>query len=726
MRNKNNAYLKDENLLTLFSLNNLIVPEIQREYVWGNNPDVLDKFLEELEGKAIPCDTCYHVHCDKNINVGFLYSYKPLYVKYETDRILDEYLIDGQQRITTLFLLLLYRATIEERLEDFLSIIRADELSFDMAFNYKVRNLTQQFILQLIKHAKDIGKDAFNFVNEIDNDRPYWFLDDYRADKTVESMVKALGSIIRIFGNPYNYYFDFLLTNIHFWHFKTEATSQGEELYITMNSRGEQLTDNEMKKARTLPANKMINYGEKWEQWQTFFWRNRKRNGNNINSDKGFDNFLACIDNYLSFTNCINMSNGESDAKINAIEKIMNGLETISDYGFQNKVAAEYPNLYLDWYKDYLNILWNEINNYSGRWDLINPKGQDEKIRADYNNKSVLRNKSMLFWPWMYYFQQVNDVNDIDLSTLIRLLHFFYIRYCCYKRSSTTIDAVVKAFIETSSKIHLYNNSEYPDEGDDYSSNIFSEEELFLSDLVCKNGDDKRIQLESLIWEIQHLPYFSDGKDVGGNTILNFVRDDEIINKEDIEFSLINFKKNIKKILTNSDSATGNIIIKELLLFYKSKDNNAFWERQSPNYYYNYETSVWKRIVRNECFLQLYKDLIDYNLDENINAPLLLLGSKRSDFFQTENILNNQLSHRKLAIIYDYLCDDSIWNNRYRNIAFNESAEGNPYGLLPNQKLRLWKLNTNFKSNYEEITLPLDWKNKLTANYPQIKIIYNP
>ena len=41
---KYNAYLKDENLLTLFSLNNMIVPEIQREYVWGNNSDVLEKF----------------------------------------------------------------------------------------------------------------------------------------------------------------------------------------------------------------------------------------------------------------------------------------------------------------------------------------------------------------------------------------------------------------------------------------------------------------------------------------------------------------------------------------------------------------------------------------------------------------------------------------------------------------------------------------------------------
>ena len=118
---QNNAYLREENLLSLFSLNRLIVPEIQREYVWGNNTDVLTQFLNDIRAKAEPCSVCHHVHAAKSMNVGFLYSYKPNYVKRSYERILDEYLIDGQQRITTLFLLLLYRASVEDRLSDFLA-----------------------------------------------------------------------------------------------------------------------------------------------------------------------------------------------------------------------------------------------------------------------------------------------------------------------------------------------------------------------------------------------------------------------------------------------------------------------------------------------------------------------------------------------------------------------------------------------------------------------------
>lgn len=253
-------------------------------------------FFLNWRKKSSPCQECHHVHTNKDINVGFLYSYKPSYVRYESDRILDEFLIDGQQRITTLFLLLLYRATIEERIDDFLAICRADEDDLHMGFNYKVRSLTQQFLIQLIRHAKDEGRSAFDFVMDLENS-PYWFLDDYKNDPTVMSMISAIKSIKKTFGDTSNFYFDSLLTNIHFWHFKTEATSQGEELYITMNSRGEQLSDNEMQKSRVLPSSDLYKYGRKWESWQTFFWRNRtKGHAKNVNADKGFNNFLACIE----------------------------------------------------------------------------------------------------------------------------------------------------------------------------------------------------------------------------------------------------------------------------------------------------------------------------------------------------------------------------------------------------------------------------------------------
>jgi hypothetical protein len=698
---KHNAYLKDENLLTLFSLNNLIVPEIQREYVWGNNSDVLEKFLSEIESKAAPCEKCHHVHTNKNINVGFLYSYKPAYVKYESERILDEFLIDGQQRMTTLFLLLLYRATKEERIDDFIAICRAEETDFEMGFNYKVRSLTQQFLVQLIQHAKNEGIEAFDFISDLNNS-PYWFLDDYKNDPTVKSMISALRSIKKIFDNNEIYYFDYLLINIHFWHFKTEATSQGEELYITMNSRGEQLADNEMQKARTLPSSDLPKYGQKWESWQTFFWRNR---ANNPNADKGFNNFLACVDGLENFNEVALTGSHE---RIKSISIYMNALLYICSSEFKNKVSNMYKGLYINWFDSFKKCLWNEINNYDGKWDIIDPRGGGQDLRNDYKNKSITRNKTMLFWSWMTYFKKCNNNPNDEL--LIRILHFYYIRYQCFKRSSTSIDSIINCFIETNGKIHEQGFSIKDDEEEDnINSKTFSEEEILLSKLYYSD-ESKTKEIESSIWEIQDLPYFIDGKDVGGNTIFEFFSDDNIIDRNYLLDSVNEFRTRIKELLGKD---INKCLLKRILLFYKC-DNKAYWIQQSPWYYNNYETSTWKRIIRTKHFICFYKEysLFKLSLDK-------FLEKKRKDFFKENSVINikgKAWSHRKLLILYDIVSDGYIWDGAYENIAFWKNEDPNSTNEIFIGQDTIWKAKRYYEPN-AKVCLKENWQNMLTKMY---------
>jgi hypothetical protein len=165
----NNAYLRDENILTILSLNNLIIPEIQRDYVWGaniaGNKVVLTTFLRSIKKAAQICESCGYSHSSTPLNVGFLYSYKPPYLSNNRERQLDEFVIDGQQRITTIFLLLLCRAVIEGRMSDFLNICRYNEDSGDICFNYKVRGLTQQFIRDLLNFLGETPQsDMLNFL----------------------------------------------------------------------------------------------------------------------------------------------------------------------------------------------------------------------------------------------------------------------------------------------------------------------------------------------------------------------------------------------------------------------------------------------------------------------------------------------------------------------------------------------------------------------------------
>lgn len=705
-----NAYLKDENLLTLFSLNNLIVPEIQREYVWGNNSDVLEKFLSELEQKAAPCEACHHVHTNKNINVGFLYSYKPLYVRYENERILDEFLIDGQQRITTLFLLLLYRAAIEGRFDDFMRICRADESDQEMGFNYKVRSLTQQFIQQLIQHARLEGAGAFRFIDDMD-DSPSWFLDDYKRDPTIMAMISALKSIAKIFGEQTNFYFDYLLTNIHFWHFKTDVTSQGEELYITMNSRGEQLTDNEMQKARTLPSASLFEYGREWESWQTFFWRNRKRGkANNPNADKGFNNFLACIEGLECFA--ARLQKGSS-VQLHTIKTYMDGLMYICSPEFRDLVLNVYQGFYTGWFDKFLTLLWSELNTYDGKWDIIDPRGGNQSLRNDYKNKSIARNKSMLFWSWMTYFYTCGY--EIDAPLLIKILHFYYIRYQCFKRSSTSIDAVIRVFIDTQGKIHTLAEAFDDDEEDNLNSRIFSEEELLLSELYSSD-ESLTTEIESAIWELQDLPYYIDGRGVGGNTVFDFIADPEIIDRNNILASIETLKNRMLSLIATDVAKTSHISLKQILLFYV-EDGKAFWSKQTPPYYSNYETSLWKRIVRSKHFVAFYKEFFASGL----TIPEFL-EMKRTEFFKQDNnrVINRnekQWSHRKLAILYDILSvNNGIWDSDHENIVLwsNDDAVCKDEIFLGQDTL--WK-GFRYYDQKSKISLRPDWQIILRDKY---------
>jgi hypothetical protein len=686
----------------------LIVPEIQREYVWGNNSDVLEKFLMELEQKDSLCEACHHIHSSKNINVGFLYSYKPSYVKYESERILDEFLIDGQQRITTLFLLLLYRATIEDRIDDFMTICRADENDLEMAFNYKVRSLTQQFLMQLIQHAKNEGQVAFEFITDLDN-TPSWFLDDYKKDPTIMSMISALRSISKTFGNTSNFYFDFLLTNIHFWHFKTEATSQGEELYITMNSRGEQLSDNEMQKARVLPSSDLLKYGKEWEKWQTFFWRNRRAGkANNQNADKGFNNFLSCIENLERFNKTL-FEGGILD--VQSIKKYMDGLQYICSPKFKEKLTHLYDGLYVKWFDSFLYYLWNEINTYDGKWDIIDPHHGDQALRNDYKNKSIARNKSMLFWSWMTYFRK--SERNIDDELLIRILHFYYIRYQCYKRSSTSVETIVKCFIETNGMIHIQEQSmNDDDEEDNINSKIFSEEEILLSELYCSDNINKR-KVESAIWEIQDLPYFIDGKGVGGNTVYEFFNESGIIDKANVLGSVNTFKANILRLLDKDDNKTSHIEIKRILLFYVF-DNKCYWSQQTPWYYSNYETCSWKRIVRCKHFISFYKEFFGKRI-----SIAEFLENKRKAFFSENNVINRsdkQWSHRKLIILYDLLSENGIWDSSHENVVLwkDQVAESTDNIFIGQDTI--WKA-TRYYDQQSQVKLKSDWQEFLSNNY---------
>lgn len=218
--------------------NYMVVPEIQREYVWGSNKNIVNQFIDSIKD-------------NKDINVGFLYSYS---------NGNQEYIIDGQQRLTTLVLCLYYASLMQkEYYNDFKSLLKVN--SPNMAFTYRVRSNTEEFMQCLFNSG--LYKEK-----EIKNSK--WYHTCYDSDLSISSMIALLNYLDEIkFDVKYN---DIL--NIEFWYYPIDETSLGEDLYITMNSRGKTLDNAEKLKPLLFEKSRkeFKNWGKIWDDWEDFFF----------------------------------------------------------------------------------------------------------------------------------------------------------------------------------------------------------------------------------------------------------------------------------------------------------------------------------------------------------------------------------------------------------------------------------------------------------------------
>lgn len=256
----------------ILSLYRPVVPEIQRDYVWGKNQEVLAQFIGDLD-KKLGKDS------HKKANIGFLYSYP---------RGNENYVIDGQQRLTTMLLLLHYLSVKDPaHHEHFKRMILPDDSM--PAFAYRVRPMSLSFMKILFKCTAADGKT-------IQNLKDYKLC--YNNDLTVRSCLATLDWFSANLSKYPNLSYSAILENVEFWYFSVKQTSQGEELYISMNSRGERLTESEHIKPRLFDKlgkiSDKLRFGKKWDEWEEFFYRHK--NDRHINSvDTAMNNIIRIV-----------------------------------------------------------------------------------------------------------------------------------------------------------------------------------------------------------------------------------------------------------------------------------------------------------------------------------------------------------------------------------------------------------------------------------------------
>lgn len=219
-----NFLISEESSITI---EDIIIPRIQRDYAQGRTGKsetmVRERFLtalhESLQNK-------------KNITLDFVYG------DVENGKLT---LLDGQQRLTTLFLLHWYAAKKEN--------IEKSKCNFLNHFSYDTRFSSRDFCKAICEN--EISFNSGKLSDEIINQA--WYPFDWKNDPTIQSMLVMIDAINEKFCDIKNLWQSLTEENlISFYFLPLEKMGLSDELYIKMNSRGKPLTDFEHFKAEFL------------------------------------------------------------------------------------------------------------------------------------------------------------------------------------------------------------------------------------------------------------------------------------------------------------------------------------------------------------------------------------------------------------------------------------------------------------------------------------------
>ena len=276
-------------LRELFSHDNkIVIPDLQRDYCWGDSAYIeQEKSQKELVsgfvGDYLMTSFKEKSSTDNDLMLGLVYGYEEPLNCFN--------ICDGQQRITTLFLLLgMVNRYSDGEFNDF--VISSTEMQddFEPHLLYSIRESTLYFLSDLSLHF--FIKNSIPCVSLIKKSK--WYFDEYERDASVQSMLAALETIEKILVNEkaidYKSFGHFLLNNLKMIYYDMENRARGEETYIVINTTGEPLSSTENIKPILLGSisdNKV--YNEQWEEREDWFWQNR---GKDLCADDGMKQFF--------------------------------------------------------------------------------------------------------------------------------------------------------------------------------------------------------------------------------------------------------------------------------------------------------------------------------------------------------------------------------------------------------------------------------------------------
>ncbi|MBU5257237.1 GmrSD restriction endonuclease domain-containing protein [Tissierella praeacuta] len=258
-------------LLELLEKYEVEIPIIQRDYAQGRK----DQHANMVRTNLL-----------KDIKLAVTGQSPPLDLNFIYGKLAGEKFIplDGQQRLTTLYLLYLYAFKDDE-----------NKTSIFDRFTYKTRISSRRFLRSINENRQSI------FSNEkapsIEIEDSIWFVPSWRFDPTIKSALTMLDAIYEMFKDIDD--LDQLLDKepLVFNFLDIENLGMEDTLYIKLNARGRPLSDFENFKAQLVGRLKELGLDEerKFEQcldgkWTDLFWTEYK-----LEFDEPYLNFFGVL-----------------------------------------------------------------------------------------------------------------------------------------------------------------------------------------------------------------------------------------------------------------------------------------------------------------------------------------------------------------------------------------------------------------------------------------------
>ena len=559
--------------------------------------------------------------------------------------------LDGQQRLTTLFLLHWYFAC-----KDFSGKELKEKLKLLSNLSYETRISSREFCSEMCKFEKKFT------VSEIPSkyiQNESWFFSKFRLDPTVSSMLNMLDAIHELDNDANASYEN--LSLLQFSILNMDKFGLSEALYLKMNARGKELTDFEKIKAeieKLADKSKWENSLEETEKfyfkadrtWTDLFWKSFK-----LSADSAFMNFIA----EAMITNLtLKVESFESNAEkkqIKKIQKLAENVENLSAEDFDKDSFFRVKN-FLDLYSQNENAAKKASVNL---WDFCkNDKNLFSAICGIEEKSSVTYPVRGLFFAQTLYLEK-SEFSEESFADWMRVIRNI--------AENATVDTVqtFKGFLNLIQELSegcddIY---KYLSEGKIKSNfaKVQVQEEIYKAKIIIKEKTAK-----SLFSELEENPFCK------GRLYFAFYCCDVDLQKKSSVLNIHMFKK-VKKVFDaylSKDDISDDF---RLLIFICG--NNRFYEYWGT---WSYKTETNKR-----CCIENTPDL-------NWHFSRIECDSTWKNILKEAVIkLTSDVSIEKL--ISEYKCPDDMpkWEKWIikNPKEFAEHCHGHYFGVTPDNKI---------------------------------------